>query len=317
MPSGGNTHWCYRCRQAFRLRNGREPICPECRGGFIQELNEAAGYISPFDFLGFSSHDEHNHRLGIDAFTAMVSHVMGGRSRQDQGVGLGSAPWLLFHTQVPARMPQNGGIEVVFPGEVRGFGLRRGNTEDYFIGPGLDEVFEQLTGDNRRGPPPASQAAIDAMPTVKIRKRHLRGDAQCPVCKDKFMLGSEAREMPCKHLYHSDCIVPWLQQHNSCPMCRYELPSRCSSSNARTRAGNHSSSSSRRNITWNQNNDNGSSSREHGVESQARRSPFSFLWPFRSSNSNRSYHQSDSGGGGLAAVNEDTTHMGYFSWPSD
>nr|CAD1840045.1 unnamed protein product [Ananas comosus var. bracteatus] len=62
------------------------------------------------------------------------------------------------------------------------------------------------------------------MPTIKINQRHLNGDSHCPVCKEKFELGSEAREMPCLHLYHSDCIVPWLEQHNSCPVCRFVLP---------------------------------------------------------------------------------------------
>ena len=29
----------------------------------------------------------------------------------------------------------------------------------------------------------------------------------------------------CGHIFHSDCVIPWLSKQNTCPLCRYELPS--------------------------------------------------------------------------------------------
>ncbi|KAJ4711712.1 RING/U-box superfamily protein [Melia azedarach] len=46
----------------------------------------------------------------------------------------------------------------------------------------------------------------------------------CAICKDEFSVHSEAKELPCKHLYHSECILTWVSNHSSCPLCRFQLP---------------------------------------------------------------------------------------------
>jgi len=30
-------------------------------------------------------------------------------------------------------------------------------------------------------------------------------------------------KLPCKHVFHSNCVMPWLEQKQNCPICRCEL----------------------------------------------------------------------------------------------
>ncbi len=47
--------------------------------------------------------------------------------------------------------------------------------------------------------------------------------AQCSVCWEDFKVGESVRQLVCDHLYHELCIVPWLEIHGTCPVCRYEI----------------------------------------------------------------------------------------------
>lgn len=102
-----------------------------------------------------------------------------------------------------------------------------GNPGDYLDAEGLEVFIEQLihNNDSNRGPPPASKLTVEMLPSVLIKQENIDdGSALCVVCKDVIALCEPAAQLPCTHLYHRDCIVPWLGMRNSCPVCRYELP---------------------------------------------------------------------------------------------
>ncbi|RCV08170.1 hypothetical protein SETIT_1G304500v2 [Setaria italica] len=103
--------------------------------------------------------------------------------------------------------------------------------ETYFLDDADDLLFGQLAAvEADHGPPgkcgrPAAKAAVEALPTVVVAEADAaRGDAQCAVCKDGVEAEERARRLPCAHLYHDACILPWLAIRNTCPLCRHELP---------------------------------------------------------------------------------------------
>eukprot|EP01129_Flabellula_baltica_P012195 TRINITY_DN5469_c0_g1_i2.p1 TRINITY_DN5469_c0_g1~~TRINITY_DN5469_c0_g1_i2.p1 ORF type:complete len:368 (-),score=74.99 TRINITY_DN5469_c0_g1_i2:9-1112(-) len=89
----------------------------------------------------------------------------------------------------------------------------------------LEDVSYRIVPHQQRfqGNPPASKNAIDALPIINIEEKHLTTDPQCVICMSNWKLGEEALELPCVHIFHEDCILPWLKMHNQCPICRYEL----------------------------------------------------------------------------------------------
>ncbi|PPD92154.1 hypothetical protein GOBAR_DD10922 [Gossypium barbadense] len=186
--------FCYQCNRTVNVTispPSSDPTCPICNEGFLEEYdnpNPNQGRGDPFAF---------------DPFTFIQNHLNDLRSSGAQ-------------------------IEFVIQNNPSDQGFRLpANIGDYFIGPGLEQLIQQLAENdpNRYGTPPASKSAIEALPSVNITKNNSNSEFnQCAVCMDDFEEGTEAKQMPCKHLYHKDCLLPWLELHNSCPVCRHELP---------------------------------------------------------------------------------------------
>ena len=78
---------------------------------------------------------------------------------------------------------------------------------------------------DRRG---TSKAFIDALPHVNLCD--VPDQEKCPVCTEMLRdssdddVGMPVTKMPCSHLFHRNCLLPWLEGHITCPVCRMEVP---------------------------------------------------------------------------------------------
>lgn len=76
------------------------------------------------------------------------------------------------------------------------------------------------------GAPPASAAAIDAVPEVQLTDVDAMA-ASCAICLADLGCGA-VKSLPCgaarvPHAFHAQCINAWLRLHNSCPTCRASI----------------------------------------------------------------------------------------------
>ncbi|KAF3642537.1 putative pathogenesis-related protein 5-like [Capsicum annuum] len=199
-------YWCRHCQRSIRTTSANpfEILCPHCFGQVYYELDVTRPRLVLSDVTRLQPQPYANSRL-LDALALMVDPSI----RQQNNNGAESHGRTRQRARVLLQFigPDDQPIRPVSP------------NENAFSLPSIQE----FTQNDRPGPPPAPSSAIDTLPGIVLSPNHLENDSVCPVCKDEFEVGIEVKELPCNHFYHSECIVPWLRLHNTCPVCRYQL----------------------------------------------------------------------------------------------
>ncbi|XP_045832485.1 E3 ubiquitin-protein ligase RDUF2-like [Trifolium pratense] len=235
-----SSHWCYRCNKFVRVWRLGMPICLDCDSGFVEQLEHSAR----------SLHEDGGpqRRFPMSAAMYMMGHNnnnsnQNSRRRRCRNNINGdyniSDPIIMIRGSGSSRgMGREGegnrGFELFYE-DGAGTGLRPlpPRMSDFLLGSGFERVMENLShvesnrtrnARHNQQQLPASKSAVELLPMIKINESHMEIESHCAVCKEMFELGIMAREMPCKHIYHDDCILPWLAIKNSCPVCRHELP---------------------------------------------------------------------------------------------
>ncbi|XP_029919842.1 E3 ubiquitin-protein ligase RNF115 [Myripristis murdjan] len=234
-------------------------ICPRCESGFIEEVTEDSSFLE--DSSTVPSEDSNTlfselWQLLFMERSALLSHPPASESSPDAGeqVPAGQAcppqpssgepespslPGRDRRSSRPEQMPAVEGIVQQFlaglfanngnpgaaPASLSSMLQLHSNPGDYAWGQGgLDAVITELLGQlESTGPPPAEKEMISSLPTVCVSQEQTDCRLECPVCREEYSLGESVRQLPCLHYFHNDCIVPWLELHDTCPVCRKSL----------------------------------------------------------------------------------------------
>ncbi|BFZ01477.1 hypothetical protein BsWGS_04517 [Bradybaena similaris] len=245
-------YFCHECMREVQL-NIQAFTCSRCNSEFVEEMESRPSEPpqSSADTRNTDPALQFAELLNTSLFELLRStgvpqlhrHRYNTRSsaRHDEADSedddmLGVAPSAVFHinsgdTQQQGQQTFQGIINYVIQrlGSDLGGGrtpiILHANPGDYAWGPGgLDTIISQLLNHlEGTGAPPAQKDKIDNLPRVSIEQIHVDNTLQCSICMDDFELAMEARKLPCDHLYHSECIVKWLEMHGTCPVCRKDL----------------------------------------------------------------------------------------------
>ncbi|XP_042479631.1 E3 ubiquitin ligase BIG BROTHER-related-like [Macadamia integrifolia] len=99
--------------------------------------------------------------------------------------------------------------------------------DEYIYTAEYEMIFGQFTETESalKGGPPASKSVVENLASIFLTQDDVKDcNVLCAVCKDEISTKEEAKRLPCSHHYHGDCIIPWLNIRNTCPVCRFELP---------------------------------------------------------------------------------------------
>ena len=217
-------YWCFMCKKSFpHVEENSDIQCPFCNKTFCEILNseDASDPSNPKNFEPFilnnSAQTNSNDNTNNSNLTNILSNVRNINNGVDN---------LNRNIRLNERLAR---ISFILDLLNRHIVEMNSNNFQNYNNNYLDNVINQImiNDPNNYGNPPAAKKEVDKLEKFKINEEKLKEfgiENTCAVCKDEFKIGEECLLMPCNHHFHESCIMPWLSKRNSCPVCRYELP---------------------------------------------------------------------------------------------
>jgi len=234
-PAGNDSRfWCHNCNKEVTVQDFH---CTICGDGFIEPITTEQEHLNYSIIQNQPNPSPNSQQLPINDLPGLFlpfQNLMRGVHNERRGNGAnqgepGVPRVVRFHFgTVPTGNGGGGGglgFDAINNMLQQVFGNLPTHMGDYASDAQTQNILNQLFMQHQnQGPPPASEDAVSKLPRIKISSEQIEKKMDCSVCQCEFELDEEAVKLPCDHTFHSDCILPWFKMNNSCPVCRYELP---------------------------------------------------------------------------------------------
>ena len=69
------------------------------------------------------------------------------------------------------------------------------------------------------------EETIQNYPVSKIKNVNELSENKrnCMICLDEFKNGQKSINLPCAHIFHSECIKKWMKREKFCPLCKNKM----------------------------------------------------------------------------------------------
>ncbi|KAI8578175.1 hypothetical protein K450DRAFT_248467 [Umbelopsis ramanniana AG] len=257
MSAARRSYFCHHCEAPIVLNHrGQRPSCPQCNQEFIEELTDvprrnpssvalrmqqsrsSSSYsVIPIDANVFFSPLLQAILVNNDSRRRrQASHIpppnTSGVTNTLPVVMINTTRWV-YTSVIADRMPMDS------PYEYGHNGMRQ---DTHNLQPQTNSSVRANTPSSIQRPAPVHSPPLfasvgtenDRIVKVSMTDTELAVMPSCAVCKEDYRMGERALKLPCYHVYHRDCIKPWLKRKKTCPLCRRYVEYKSSSSSTRS-----------------------------------------------------------------------------------
>lgn len=71
-----------------------------------------------------------------------------------------------------------------------------------------------------------NEELVNSLPEREITQADLQAineQKSCIICLNEFALREMVITLPCLHIFHTNCIKPWLNSRDDCPICKHNI----------------------------------------------------------------------------------------------